>query len=119
MDVHSGQQKCPHGGSRDPDGQQVPPDLSGPPPNRHQDWIATASGLAAAIGLLFTGYQVWLLNRQARHDRRVVLGGVAVAWRPVEALSQTARKDGTSRAFAREYSAQVSARSCHGSPIGA
>jgi hypothetical protein len=55
-----------------------------------------ASGVAAAIGLLFTGYQVWLLNRQARHDRRVVLEGVAVAWRPAEAPSQVERDDGTS-----------------------
>ncbi|MEV0134851.1 hypothetical protein AB0H83_41140 [Dactylosporangium sp. NPDC050688] len=61
------------------------------------DWIATASGMAAAIGLLFTGYQVWLLNRQARHDRRVMLDGVAVSWRPVEAPSRVERADGTSK----------------------
>lgn len=61
------------------------------------DWITTASGIAAAIGLLFTGYQVWLLNRQARTDRRVVLDGVAVSWRPVEAPSQVERSDGTSK----------------------
>jgi len=61
------------------------------------DLIATASGIAAAVGLLFTGYQVWLLNRQARHDRRVVLDGVAVAWRPVEAPSHAERPDGTSK----------------------
>ncbi len=60
------------------------------------DWIAMASGIAAAAGLLFTGYQVWLLNRQARHDRRVVLDGVAVSWRPVEAPSQVERDDGRS-----------------------
>jgi hypothetical protein len=56
-----------------------------------------ASGIAAAIGLLFTGYQVWLLNRQARHDRRVVLEGVAVSWRPVESPSHVERDDGTSK----------------------
>ncbi len=60
------------------------------------DRIALASSIAAAIGLLFTGYQVWLLNRQARHDRRVVLDGVAVSWRPVEAPSHQEHKDGTS-----------------------
>jgi hypothetical protein len=56
-----------------------------------------ASGIAAAIGLLFTGYQVWLLNRQARTERRVVIDGVAVAWRPVESPSHAERPDGTSR----------------------
>lgn len=61
------------------------------------DRIALASSIAAAIGLLFTGYQVWLLNRQARHDRRVVLDGVAVSWRPIEAPSHQERKDGTSK----------------------
>src|SRR5688572_13090746 len=61
------------------------------------NWIAAASGIAAAIGLLFTGYQVWLLNRQAREDRRVVLDGVAVAWRPAAAPSQIERDDGTSK----------------------
>jgi hypothetical protein len=61
------------------------------------DWIAMASAVAAAIGLLFTGYQVWLLNRQARHDRRVVLDGVAVTWRPVEAPSRKENDDGTSK----------------------
>ena len=61
------------------------------------DWVAMASGVAAAFGLLFTGYQVWLLNRQARHDRRVVLDGVAASWRPVAAPSQVERPDGTSK----------------------
>jgi hypothetical protein len=61
------------------------------------DWIALASSIAAAIGLLFTGYQVRLLNRQARHDRRVVLDGVAVSWRPVEAPSRQEREDGKSK----------------------
>jgi hypothetical protein len=61
------------------------------------DWIAMVSGVVAAVGLLFTGYQVWLLNRQARHDRRVVLDGVAVSWRPVEAPSQAERADGMSK----------------------
>lgn len=55
-----------------------------------------ASGVAAAIGLLFTGYPVWLLNRQNRHDRRVVPDGVAVSWRPVESPSRAERDDGTS-----------------------
>jgi hypothetical protein len=61
------------------------------------DRIALASSLIAAIGLLFTGYQVWLLNRQARHDRRIVIDGVAVSWRPVEAPSRAERSDGTSK----------------------
>ncbi len=61
------------------------------------DWITTATGAAAAVGLLFTGYQVWLLNRQARHDRRVVIEGVAVSWRPVEAPSHMEREDGSSK----------------------
>jgi hypothetical protein len=60
-------------------------------------WIAAASGIAAAVGLLFTGYQVWLLNRQARHERRVVLDGVAVSWRPVHAPSQIENDDRTSK----------------------
>jgi hypothetical protein len=61
------------------------------------DWIAMISGVAAAIGLLFTGYQVWLLNRQARHDRRVGLEGVAVSWRPRDEPSHVERPDGTSK----------------------
>jgi hypothetical protein len=61
------------------------------------DWIAMVSGVVAALGLLFTGYQVWLLNRQARHDRRVVIDGVAVSWRPVEAPTQVERADGMSK----------------------
>jgi len=59
-------------------------------------WLAVVSSLIAAIGLLFTGYQVYLLNRQARQDRRVVLDGVAVAWRPVQAPSHAERVDGRS-----------------------
>jgi hypothetical protein len=46
---------------------------------------------------MFAGYQVWLLNRQARNDRRVVLEGVAVSWRPVEAPSRAERPDGRSK----------------------
>jgi hypothetical protein len=61
------------------------------------DWITTISGVATTVGLLFAGYQVWLLNQQAREDRRVVLDGVAVSWRPVEAPSQVERTDGTSK----------------------
>lgn len=60
------------------------------------NWIALVSSIAAAIGLLFTGYQVLLLNRQAGHDRRVVLDGVAVSWRPVESPSRREREDGKS-----------------------
>lgn len=74
------------------------------------DWIAMASGVAAAIGLLFTGYQVWLLNRQAGHDRRVMFEGVAVAWRPVEAPSRAERADGTSPSAHRSWSAVATAR---------
>jgi hypothetical protein len=59
--------------------------------------IAMASGIIAAIALLFTGYQVWLLNRQFRYERRVVVDGVAVSWRPVEAPSRAERDDGTSK----------------------
>ncbi|MDR7274846.1 hypothetical protein [Catenuloplanes atrovinosus] len=60
------------------------------------NWIALASSVIAAVGLLFTGFQVWLLNQQARHDRRVVIDGVAVSWRPVEAPSRAEEPDGTS-----------------------
>jgi hypothetical protein len=60
------------------------------------DWLAATSSLIAAIGLVFTGYQVWVLNRQTRLDRRVVIDGVAVAWRPIEAPSRAERPDGTS-----------------------
>jgi hypothetical protein len=60
------------------------------------DWIAAAASPIAAVGLAFTGYQVWVLNRQARDDRRVVLEGVAVSWHPVEAPSVAEQPDGTS-----------------------
>jgi hypothetical protein len=60
------------------------------------EWLAVVSSLIAAIGLIFTGYQVYLLNRQARQDRRVVLDGVAAAWRPVQAPSHPEEGDGTS-----------------------
>jgi hypothetical protein len=60
------------------------------------DWIAIVSSLIAAIGLLFTGYQVRLLNAQARRDRRVVIDGVAVSWRPIHAPARAERPDGTS-----------------------
>jgi hypothetical protein len=59
--------------------------------------IAMASSIIAAIGLVFTGHQVWLLNRQFRYERRVVVDGVAVSWRPVEAPSRAERDDGTSK----------------------
>jgi hypothetical protein len=39
----------------------------------------------AAIGLVFGGWQLFLLNRQARYDRRVAETGVVVSWRAVEA----------------------------------
>lgn len=60
------------------------------------DWITAAASPIAAVGLVFTGYQVWVLNRQAREDRRVVLEGVAVSWRPVEAPSAAEELDGRS-----------------------
>jgi hypothetical protein len=60
------------------------------------DWITAAASPIAAVGLVFTGYQVWVLNRQARDDRRVVLEGVAVSWRPIEAPSRPEEPDGTS-----------------------
>jgi len=48
------------------------------------DWAAVGSAVFAAVGLLFAGWQLLLLNRQADHDRRVALEGVVVSWRPLE-----------------------------------
>jgi hypothetical protein len=52
------------------------------------EWAGIASALVAAVGLVFAGWQLLLLNRQARYDRRVAYDGVVVSWRPVEAPDQ-------------------------------
>jgi hypothetical protein len=49
------------------------------------EWAAAVSAAVAAIGLVFGGWQLFLLNRQARYDRRVAETGVVVSWRAVEA----------------------------------
>jgi hypothetical protein len=49
------------------------------------EWAGAVSAAVAAIGLIFGGWQLFLLNRQARYDRRVAETGVVVSWRPVEA----------------------------------
>jgi hypothetical protein len=49
------------------------------------DWAGAVSAAVAAIGLVFGGWQLYLLNRQARYDRRVAETGVVVSWRAVEA----------------------------------
>jgi hypothetical protein len=58
------------------------------------DWAAAVSAAVAAIGLIFGGWQLFLLNRQARYDRRVAESGVVVSWRSVEAPDHAAA-DGT------------------------
>ena len=52
------------------------------------DWAGAVSAAVAAIGLVFGGWQLFLLNRQARYDRRVAETGVVVSWRAVEAPDQ-------------------------------
>jgi hypothetical protein len=52
------------------------------------EWAGAASAAVAAIGLIFGGWQLYLLNRQARYDRRVAETGVVVSWRTVEAPNQ-------------------------------
>jgi hypothetical protein len=49
------------------------------------DWAAVVSALIAAVGLVFAGWQLLLLNRQARYERRVAYEGVVVSWRALEA----------------------------------
>ncbi|WP_155387624.1 hypothetical protein [Catellatospora paridis] len=49
------------------------------------EWAGVVSAAVAAVGLLFGGWQLFLLNRQARYDRRVAETGVVVSWRAVEA----------------------------------
>jgi hypothetical protein len=58
------------------------------------DWAAAVSASVAAVGLIFGAWQVYLLNRQARYDRRVAEKGVAVSWRPEQAPAR-ADADGT------------------------
>ena len=58
------------------------------------DWAAAVSAAVAAIGLVFGGWQLFLLNRQARYERRVAERGVVVSWRAVEAPDH-AEQDGT------------------------
>src|SRR5690606_20397904 len=57
-------------------------------------WIALASALIAAVGLIFTGQQVMLLNRQPREDRQLALKGDVVYWR-AESDPTSANEDGT------------------------
>ncbi|MFI5912443.1 hypothetical protein [Dactylosporangium sp. NPDC051541] len=49
------------------------------------DRLAAGSAAIAGIGLVFTGAQLWLLNRQARYERRISYDGVVVTWHPIEA----------------------------------
>ncbi len=49
------------------------------------DWAAAISTAVAAVGLVSGGWQLLLLNRQARDDRRVAESGVVVSWRAIEA----------------------------------
>jgi len=58
------------------------------------DCAAVASALFAAVGLIFTGRQLLLINQQARVERRVGLEGVVVSWRAVEAPNHGSH-DGT------------------------
>jgi hypothetical protein len=52
------------------------------------EWAGAVSAAVAAIGLVFGGWQLFLLNRQARYDRRVAETGVVVSWRALEAPDQ-------------------------------
>jgi hypothetical protein len=45
------------------------------------DWAAAISAAVAAIGLVFAGWQLRILNQQARYERRVAQDGVVVSWR--------------------------------------
>jgi hypothetical protein len=58
------------------------------------EWVGFASALAAAVGLIFNGWQVMLQNQQARRDRRVANEGVVVSWKPLRA-PQVPDPDGT------------------------
>ena len=49
------------------------------------EWAAAASTLIAAVGLLFAGWQLMIMNRAAAMERRVAREGVVVSWRPLEA----------------------------------
>ena len=48
------------------------------------DWVAVASALLAAVGLIFAGGQLMLGNQRAREDRRLSIDGVGVSWRSIE-----------------------------------
>ncbi len=48
------------------------------------EWAAVVSAIVAALGLVFAGRQLLLLNRQAAHDRRVAFDGVVVSWHALE-----------------------------------
>jgi hypothetical protein len=63
--------------ARDIDGEEIAIAMA--------DWAGVVSAAVAAIGLLFGAWQLYLLNRQARYDRRVAETGVVVSWRAVEA----------------------------------
>jgi hypothetical protein len=58
------------------------------------EWAAVASTLIAAVGLLFAGGQVMIMNRAAAMERRIARDGVVVSWQPVEAPRE-AQSDGT------------------------
>lgn len=58
------------------------------------DWIAPATAVLSAVGLIFAGLQVRQGNKQVRDDRRLGLEGVVVYWRPSYAPA-AAEPDGT------------------------
>jgi hypothetical protein len=52
---------------------------------KFSDALTFASTLIAGLALVFAGWQLLILNRQARYERRVAYDGVVVAWQPTEA----------------------------------
>jgi hypothetical protein len=58
------------------------------------DLAAVASALFAAVGLIFTGRQLLIVNQQAREERQLGVKGVVVSWRAAEAPA-LADHDGT------------------------
>ncbi len=58
------------------------------------DWVAVVSTSITGAGLVFAGWQLMIMNRAARMDRRVALDGVVASWRAIEA-PRKAQPDGT------------------------
>ncbi|GAA3213857.1 hypothetical protein ACFO1B_13125 [Dactylosporangium siamense] len=57
------------------------------------DWVAVTSTSITGAGLVFAGWQLMIMNRAARMDRKVALDGVVASWRAVEAPRE-AQPDG-------------------------